>query len=292
MSELVAVDLDVLPRESAYRPIARQAWYSRSLPLAVGLGLGIGLLSTWLTPAIVWLSLIGLFGWSITRRRRMYRFLRDNDDGVALLVAGELQGAGELFDRLCVRARRMPALHSLFVYNRGVTYLERGDPDRAVGLLSAVVHAGWIGPRGALSVYYPNLLGRLAMAEALRGRLEEASAWRARSHAATSSAKQGSLLLVDAVVEARHEAFSSLAELVEDGWSRAENLLTTRQLRAVRVLQAFALEHSAAPEYRAHSREADFRRALESARDAGRGEFDFLAVKWPQLRQFLDRHSL
>lgn len=289
---MVRVDLDVLPKEAVYRPIARQAWFSRSLPLAVGLGLAIGLLSTWLTPVVIWLALFGLVGVSVSRRRRMYRFLRQNDDGVAMLAAGEIEAAADIFDELCSKARRMPALHSLFVYNRAVSLLERGDADRAVALLTAVVHAGWIGPRGAMAVYYPSLLGRLALAEALRGRLDQAGTWRSRAHAAVSTAKRGGLLLVDVVLEARAGRFDEVIGLIEQGWTRAENLLTAKQLRAVRLVEAFSLERGASADYRAESRDADLRRALEQARSGRRSDFDYLLVNWPELRQFARHHGL
>jgi hypothetical protein len=161
-----------------------------------------------------------------------------------------------------------------------------------VALLSAVLHAGWIGYRGALSVYYPAVLGRLAVAEALLGHVEQADGWRARAHAATSAAKRGSLLFVDAVVESRLQHFERVVEIVEDGLPRAENLVTARQLRSIRLLQAFSLERLASSDYRAVSRETDFQRAVQNLRDGRRGEHDFLAVAWDELAAFLRRHRL
>ena len=222
----------------------------------------------------------------------MYGFLRDNDDGVALLVAGDLDEATRVLDELCHRTRSMPSLHSLFVYNRAVAHLERGELDRAIALFSAVLHAGWIGHRGSLSVYYPAVLAKLAITEALRGQLEQADGWRARAHAATSAPKRGGLLLVDAVVESRLGHFARVVELVEDGWSRAENLVTARQLRSIRLMQAYALERLSTADYRAVSRETDLQRAVQSLRDGKRGELDFLAVAWDELGAFLRRHRL
>lgn len=292
MGELVRVDTGALPAESQYRPLSKGAWFSRSLPLALGLGLGIGVLSIWISPLLMWVSVAGLVGYSIWRRRRMYQFLRENDDGVALLGAGDLEAASATFDRLCKASRRMPALHSLFVFNRAVAHLESGELDRARALLLAVVHAGWIGQRGALGVYYSNLLGRLAIVEALLGELDAAQGWRTRAHGATSAAKQGVLLLVDVVVEARLGKFERVAELVEEGWRRAENLMNAKHLRVVRLMQAFALEQSASSDYRAISRESEQLRALEAARGGQRGEFDYLCGGWESLAEFLQRHDL
>jgi hypothetical protein len=292
MGVLAKVDLDMLPREPVYRPIERQAWYSRSLPLAVGVGAGIGLLSTYLSPFIIWAGLAGVFGWVMRRRQRMVRMLRDNDDGVALLVAGDLDDAIGVFDRLCRHSRFMPGLHSLFVFNRAVAHLERGEHDRAAALLSAVLHAGWVGPSGALAAYYPAVLGRLALVEALRGRLDVAEAWRARAHATTSAAKRGSLLLVDAVVEARHEAWDRVIDLIDEGWGRAQNLLTARAQRAVRLMHALALEQVQGSDYRMESRDQDRRRALDAVRDGRVEDVAWLVPGWPTLAQFLERHGL
>jgi hypothetical protein len=292
MGELVRIDLDILPRDPVFRPIGRQAWYARSIPAAVGIGLVVGLLGAAIDPLVIVASATAVVGWSLTRRRRMYRLLRDNDDGLALIAGGDVEAAANLYDGLCARSRRMPALHSLLVHNRAVAHLEAGEPDQAFALLSAVVHAGWVGPRGALSVYHAGLLGRMALAQALRGEVDEAVIWSTRAHAATSEAKRGSLLLTDCAVQARCEEWSRVVELVEERWAQAENLNTARTMRAVRMFEAFALEHVAADQYRAESRETDRTRALSAAKAGPPGQFDHLATAWPQLRGFLDRHDL
>jgi hypothetical protein len=286
------VDLDMLPREPVYRPIERQAWYSRSLPLAVGVGAGFGLLSTVVSPFVIWLGLIGVLGWVMRRRQRMVRLLRDNDDGVALLIAGDLEDAIGVFDRLCRHSRFMPGLHSLFVFNRAVAHLERGEHDRAAALFSAVLHAGWVAPNGALAAYYPAVLGRLAVAEALRGRLDIADAWRTRAHATTSVAKRGSLLLVDTIIEARRGAWDQVIQLVDEGWGRAQNLLTARAQRAVRLMQALALEQVQGSDYRMESRDQERRRALDAVRDGQIEDIAWLVPGWPTLAEFLRRHGL
>ncbi len=263
------------------------------MPIAFGVALLTSVLWANAVEIGVFFALAAFMGWLFVRRRALVRLLAVNEEGTALLAAGDHEQAAGLFDRLCRDTRsRSPLLHSLAVFNRATTYLERGDPDRAVSLLSAVLHAGWISRRGSLSAYYPYVLGRMALAEALRGRLEAAEAWRSRAHASATAARRGALLLVDAVVEARTGSFGRVAELIEDGWSRAENLLTARQLRAVRVIEAFALEQDKGAEYRAESRASELQRALAAARAAHRGELDWLARNWTELREFLARHGL
>ena len=287
MTDLCRVDQSILPRDPAFRPIERTGWYGRALPIAVGIGAAIGLLSTVLPSFFLWIAVLGVIGFSASRRRKMHQLLRDNDEGVALLQSGDLAEAGRVFDRLCLAARRMPTLHSIFVYNRAVVHLEAAELDAAISLLSAVVRAGWIGGRGALASHYPSVLGRLALAHALRGKVDVADAWRARAHTVITPAKRGILLLVDAVVEARQGRDDRAIELVDDNWARAENLQTAKQLRALRVVQAFCLERSRGPQYRAASRDADRRRAIEAASAGRRGEHDYLATFWPELAEFL-----
>ena len=292
MGDLVRVDLDLLPREPHYRPMGKGAWYGRRFPTALGIGAVAGVVSVAVHPLAMWAALLGVFGYSIARRRRLAGMARRNMDALALLMAGELDEAAEAFEGLCADSRSSPGLHSLAVCNRAAVFLESGDPDTAAGLLSAVLHAGWIGPRGALSAYYPAVMGRLAMAEALRGRQEQAQAWRTRAHAATSSAKHGMHLLTDVVVEARAGNDDAVVALISEGWARAENLHTARQLRQLRLLEAFAIERLSAGDYRGVSRETDSVRALEAARSSAPGQFRLLTAPWEALAQFAERHDI
>ncbi|MGH1343249.1 MAG: hypothetical protein ACRBN8_16945 [Nannocystales bacterium] len=292
MGELARVDLDLLPQEPRYRPLTKRAWYGRRLPVSLGLGALAGVASVAVHPVAMWATLIGVFGYSIARRRSAANIARLNTDGLAMLMAGELVPAAEAFELLCEESRASPSLHSLTVCNRAAVFLEAGEPERAAGLLSAALHAGWIGTQGALSAYYPLVAGRLAMAEALSGRLDQAQAWRARAHAGTSAAKHGMHLLTDVVVEARAGNDETVVSLVAEGWDRAENLHSARQLRQVRLLEAFALERLAAVEYRGVSRETDAIRAVEAARTSTPGQFVGLTRPWDALAGFAERHSL
>ncbi|MBV1858520.1 MAG: hypothetical protein KUG77_08920 [Nannocystaceae bacterium] len=292
MGELARVDLDLLPREPRYRPLTKAAWYGRRLPVGLGIGTLAGVASVAIHPMAMWATLVGVFGYSIARRRKIASAARANMDGLAMLMAGELVSAAEAFERLCEESRGSPSLHSLTVCNRAAVFLESGEPERAAGLLWAALHAGWIGPQGTLSPYYPSVAGRLAMAEALRGRLDEAQSWRARAHAATSVAKHGMHLLTDVVVEARAGNDENVLSLVSQGWERAENLHSARQLRQVRLVEAFALERLRAGEYRGVSRETDSVRAVEAARSSTPGQFVVLTRPWDAVARFAERHGI
>lgn len=240
----------------------------------------------------VWAAVIGIVGWSVARRRKIAKVVRQNDEAVGQLAAGELEAAGQSFDVLCGQSRGAPALHSLIVYNRAWVYLGAGDADRAAALLTAVLHAGWLGRHGTLAPHYATALGRLALAEALRGRLDVAQSWRTRAHEACSPAKRGQLLIVDMTLECMNADYERALELVEETWTKAENVLTARQLRAARLLEAFALERLKSDDYRGVSRSGDFVRALEAARPRGENEFTFLTAHWDEVAEFVTRHDL
>lgn len=292
MGELVRTDGDKLPSDPAFRPMSRRRLYQMTMPLALAVGGGLGLLGTFVSPALLWMPLAGLLSWSFVRRRRMFRYLKENEDGVALIAAHEYESAAVLYERLCRKVRRVPALHSLFVFNRSIVDLETGRLGSAAEGLRAVVQAGWIRERGSMSIYYPGVLGKLAIAEALLGQLAAAETWQQRAHAACSKAKEGSLLLVDAVIAARRANFEGLLERVREHWGRAENLMTVKHLRVVRLLEAYALAQSKGCEYRQPSREEEFRMALARVREAPRGAYDYLANAWPEMREFLALHEL
>ncbi len=292
MGELVRFDQALLPREPRYRPVGKLSRIARRLPVALSLGAAVGVLTVVLHPAAMWISLAAIFGWGVYLRRRVVALAQRNDEALALLFSGELERAAAEFDALCVKARGAPRLHSMVVFNRAVVFLESGEPERAAGLLSAVLHAGWIGPAGALRSHYPLVLGRLAMAEALRGRVDEAQMWRTRAQAATSAAKRGIHLMTDVILEARRGDDEAVLALVSEGWSRAEHLLTARQLRFVRLIEAFSLERSSSGDYRGVSRQTDFVRALEAARGIEPGGHLFLTAQWPDLDAFVRRHDV
>ncbi len=292
MGELARVDLNLLPQEPRYRPLTKGAWYWRRLPAGLGIGALAGIASVAVHPVLMWGTLIGVLGYSIARRRKVADLVRRNIEAVAVLMSGELVAAAQALEELCDDSRASPSLHSITVCNRATVYLEAGDPERAAGLLYAALHAGWIAPSGPLGASYATVVGRLALAEALCGRLEEAQSWRARAHAATSAAKHGMHLFTDVVIEAKLGNGEAVVSLVSEGWERAENLHTARQLRQIRLLEAFALECLTGAEYRGVSRETDGVRAVEAARSPTPGQFVVLTRPWDALARFAERHGI
>jgi hypothetical protein len=220
------------------------------------------------------------------------RLLRDHDEALALLAAGDLVRAGTLFEDLCHRARSMPPLHSLFLHHRGLVELHSGKHDRARAMFLAVLAAGWLSTwTSTLANHHVRTLAALAMCEVLRGELDAAAEWREQASSRTTPARRGSLLLIDALIVARRDPLERLVTVVDAGWERAENLLTASQLRVLRLLKAFALERTDRGRYRGSSSDAEIRQALEGTRPFRAGEFDYLTPHWPEFREFLERHG-
>jgi len=297
---IIKVDRTQLPTKPQYLPIARRRWYGRRLPLAFVAGMGMfGALFVALSSLgseIVWGAVFALYAAVFlrlrSRRRRIVRLLCDHDEGLALLAAGDLERAGALFEDLCQRARSMPPLHSLFLHHRGLVELLSGRHDRAKGMFLAVLTAGWLSTwTSTLANHHVRTLAALAMCEVLRGDLEAAIEWREQASSRTTPARRGSLLLVDALIAARRDSLERLVAVIDAGWERAENLLTASQLRVLRLLKAFALERTNRGRYRGSSSDAEIREALNGTRPFRAGEFDYLTPRWPELRDFLERHG-
>lgn len=281
--ELVRIDASMLPREAAYRPVPRRrSWSWPNLMIVSVFGGVVGWLSSSLMMSIGVAAFVGYAAPTL----RVRAFHRDLAKACALLVAREHAAAARMFDRLCARARGTPAHHSVFVFYRAIVHLERGEIERAIALLHAVVHAGWMDGDPLADV-----LGQLAFAEALRGRVDVARAWRARAHAVISDAKRGALRLADVAIQTRVGEHGGSPAIVEQGEHEAAVLAPPR-LDVLCLLHAFTLERAArGSEHRGRARDEALARVLAVARTASPGAYDFLAIAWPDLRQFLDRHG-
>ena len=292
----LALTTPSLPVERRYRPTPRGRYYARSLPVALVAGLGAGILvvaaplDPLLTVGGIWAAVI----WRLVRtRRRAHAIAKKNDEAQAMLAAGDVVEASQMFDELCRTGSGMPAFHSLLVYNRAVAFLRAGELQRAEGLLRGVLEAGWFSQRRSLfSTHLPLLYSALAASTVLQGRLDEAVRWQAQAHEVVSNAKRGQLLTVDTLVDGRRGSLDDLVRRVDETLPRAENLLTASQIRLVHLLKAFALERTQASGYRDNSRAGDLQSALAAGRPTRAEELDHVVRHWPEFREFLELHGV
>lgn len=305
MSETATVRSGLLARSNVpglpaiYRPRSRDA--NNRTAMVFGLVGGTGMFLAMANPG-PWAALasLGIFTvvpiWLIGRGVRMFRISRlwgeRHSDGMALLGANRLDEAEKVFEDLCHKCRASPYLHAMSVQYRAMVDLHRGSFDRSAALLQSVIDSGWIqGRRGLMNYHYPVVLGQLAVVRGLQGRTADATELLAEARHRLSEPRKASLLLVEAIVLAREERFDDVIATIDARWSDAEAQLTPVNMRALRLIEAYALERRAGGNYRAEANDSDARRALGGARPFRPGEFDYLVAEWPELREFLQAHG-
>lgn len=267
--------------ESAYRPLSRRQARMRVYLPAYGL-LALMYLAVWqgyllFTFGIVALVFV-LLAWRIFVRRRAVKLVRGNEEAVALLNGGDLDGAAAAFDGLAREARPVPLVHALIVFNRGATAMREGDIDRAIELIDRAVQTGFIADATlSLSSLASSNLGTC---HAIKGELDAAERWQRQAHASAAPSKRGSLMVLDAIVACRRGRFADAASQIEHDWNLAEGGLNAAQLRSLRLMRAFALENSGGDA-------AEIDRIVEGAKPFRQGEQDYLAGSWPEFRAFL-----
>lgn len=279
-----------LPPEPHYRPVKKGAWSAGVLGVGAAFGAGAFLVASMAFGAAGLIPLVGAYGalvaWSVDRRRKMVECVRENDDAVALLNAGDVARAEDTFERLVHKSRANPGYNALFVYNRGVAFLRRGQFDRAISLFHAVLDSGWL--NSARMPFRPLLFSGLATAHALRGDLHTAQECLYDAHAVISDAKRGALLLADTIVALRTGRPHDALAMTDAGWTQAEGVLSAIQMRTLRLLRVFALEQLPP----SPAVQEDMRRHLDAVRPYPPGAYDYVGASWPEFAAFLRRHQL
>lgn len=279
-----------LPPERRYHPIRKSNWAAG----VVGVGAGFGALGFLVATAAFGVAglvpLLGGYGalvwWSLDRRRRALDYVQQNDDAVAWLNAGEVDRAEQVFETLIEQSRSTPGYHALFVYNRGVAYLRRGYFDRAISLFHSVLESGWL--NSDRMPFRPLLFAGLATAHALRGDIPSAEHWLREAHGAISDAKRGALLMADVILALRTGRARDALAMMDAGWAAAEGVLSPIQIRTLRLLKAFALEHTPP----GPPRDAEVQRLLAGIAPHPPGAFDYVATNWPEFGRFLAAHGI
>jgi tetratricopeptide (TPR) repeat protein len=272
------------------RTLSRAGWYARALPVAVVLGASAGIAAVHVSPLVMWAVLAAVLSWTLVRRRRVIAMLRDHEDAVHLVTAGEIERARSIFADLVARARTMPALHALFSLGLAGTELDGGEPSMALERLESVRTSGWIGARGMLGGQRPVLHGRLALAHAQRGDHDAAMVELDRAHALLPAARRGSLLLADAVVLLRATQPRDARARIAEDLSRARQLLSASKVGCIRMLAIWAARLEERPDYRTAAVDADLGDLL--ADEPTRTALLRLARGWPELGEFLAAHGV
>jgi len=298
MSEEPRLPAGLLPPEKHYQAHHKNRWGSFALIFVVFLVVCFVWRLTWRTGGGPSLESVLVFfaaavallaiGRALWLARSLRSASKELIDAVALLESGRAAQAEPILDALCVRVPVRSPYHALFVFHRGVAFLRAGKPDRALSLFASVLDAGsFANPKRSLHVYYPSLLGGIAAAYAMKGDTETAERWQGMAHDHVTQARAGLLLPLDVYLGIRAGRNEIVVRDAEAMWADASGCLTGSQMQALRLICAFGLS---CVNYNGIY-DDKIRWFLDGARPCRPGQFDYLGLKWPELRAFLEAND-
>jgi hypothetical protein len=275
-------------------PTLRGPHYPTVRSLAVLLGIElvtIPLALAALNPMMAALLPVGLFlTWVFWLRRQTHEVLQACNQGADLLDRGRFDEAERILDDVLFGRRVVTHLQPVAAYHRARLEMFRGNLDGARERLVAVLDSGWFRPGRMLQALAPQVQSMLALTAALQGDLEQAERSIAEGKAGPSSLDRW-WYLPDAVVALRRNRAAEVIGRMDEQRDDIEATLSGRGLRQLQLLEAFALARLAEREdnYRGVHSGADVDALLHGLRP---GMFDFMAVSWPELREFMQARRL
>jgi hypothetical protein len=234
------------------------------------------------TPALIGVGLFAWFcalmGW-ITWRSRVFQ--KKNADAIALLNARNFDAAAAAFSDLAKRAPTKLA-HGLAVYNVAAVAARKGDLERALSVLGAVWKAKVHTMMGAhqLREQVPLLI---SMTYTQLGDVDAGEKWLAAArkigkHPALSHMKGD--MLAEASLLARRGQYAAANALLAQHWRAIEETVPAALMRGTRLMRAFVVERSGGS-----ADEVD--QLCAGCRPFEKGEYDSLAIAWPEVQSFL-----
>jgi len=260
-----------------------QVGWRHFIPFLAGLGLVTGALSAialtlWSVESYLVGGFVFMVGYLMWAKRRSSAVAQKNQAGVDLMIAGEIEAAGVVFEELCRRPSSMGA-HVTFIFNRAVVYQCLGDFETALGLYHSVLNARGLGPRKTLAIHGDLLRTRIAETLAWYGDLEAAEALMEQTRGVDKVA--GARVAPTAIIHLRRGNTNDALATIEDGWSDAEGSLRGVELKPLRILWAYILDSLGqrdAPQFAHHLAQLDDR------------DLDlnlWMGTKWPEMAIFL-----
>ena len=213
--------------------------------------------------------------------RRVGTWPPEIEEGIGLLRAGDLGAANARLEVVLADARIHPAFRAVALAWRGLICLRHGDPARAQDLWAEVARSGHWRESG-LRFAFCGVPGLLALAAAVEGDLPRAQRFLESSPRIGGELGLGSRLLASTYLAARSGDPQAAREMAREHWASAEATLAPGELRALRVLAAFA---------QTDVQSAVARSWREGARPGWPGELDYLARTWPELGGYLAQHG-
>jgi len=262
--------------EDAAYTIRAKSTHVAFILLGVLVGGTLGAISA----GIAVLPLLAFVFWS---RRRATRYVVQLNEASQALMAGEVDAPARVYDSVMSGVKGRPGLHSVAVLNRACCFQRSGEHERAARLLAHVHESGWLESEATLSGHAASVA---ASCEGLRGALETARDWLAIAKQKVAPSKAGLLVFPELILAARTEDYAGAMNIADTRWSEAETVGGAAGMRSLRVIAAFARSKSG------RLSESEIETQLAAVRPFRPGELDYLAVSWPELRTFMQKHDL
>jgi hypothetical protein len=269
------------PRQVSLRSLAVVV----AAELVVVLGFATGL--TWLSFALLF---AGLFAWSFRRRADLHRSLTSSERARELLDLGNVDESAQLLDQLLASGRTPPNIRPFAAYYRALVSIRRGEFEQARTRLQAVIDSGWLGNRRALQNLAPAVYASSMLIAVLDGDLAGAERWRSEGQRCAANLERH-WFVPDSFLLARRNAWTELLRKLEANWDAVEGTVSGVGIRQLQMLEAYALARLGEREdnYRGHHSGREISTLLHGIRP---GRFDYLAQRWPELREFMLTHHL
>ena len=229
----------------------------------------------WIALCVAFIA--GLLGWS---HLRAGRWRKEKERGLALLRRGDLDGAAAVWDGACKteKGASLRDAQSLFAW----VELRRGRPDRAIALFrEADRPIGDTVPTGETEL---RIAQGLARTYALKGDIAAAEAWLERARKRVAKGHEHHIVFEELLLALRRGDREAMASRAASSWREIEASHTGEAMREIQVLRAFA-----AREIGETGRAATL---VEAARTKQAGGYDWMAVFWPELGEFLSANGL
>lgn len=212
--------------------------------------------------------------------------IQKNNDAINLINSGELIEAAAIFDDILQKNPKKSLIRALVMMNRGYVSLLQGDLVEArAQLQEAQTMAG----DTSIDPELPALItSNMAMCEGLMGNCDAVEKQLQLSKKTLRPQRSGILVRARAVLAMRRNNFAEAELILCEGWRKSEGTGHAAEFKALRVLRAFALSKL---DRTAEQTDA-MAKLLAGLYPYRQGEFDYLGVKWPEMKAFLEEQKL
>lgn len=275
--------VDALP--ASLRPISRSAWRLRS----IGLGLALTQVSLFLlaqqSPLFIVLVGVQMAGAGVYLSGRRRRQLEADEELARASMELEAEGlwreAAEACERGASLARDIPNTHASLVFYAGWYRLMRGEPEAGLARMCSVVRSGWLDAWTPMVRY--EMHSALAFGWVAAGDVESA-----KSEVELAARCGYEPRLISAIISLREERWTDAWRALEAVDAMDDRWLTPSHFRTLSMLRGFAVSRLD----RDMRTDEEVRAYVRGAKPYRNGAYTYLAVNWPELREYLETEGL